>query len=80
MPVVLRDRGFRLYFYANEGNPLEPPHVHAERGDAEAKVWLQPEVKLAYNDGFSAAALRDVLELVTVNRSRLEQAWHEFFG
>jgi len=25
MPVVLRIRGFKFYFYANEGD--EPPHV-----------------------------------------------------
>ncbi len=80
MPVVLRADGFRLFFYANEGNPREPIHVHVERGDAEAKVWLRPTVELAYNDGFDARTLREVLNLVRTHRGRIERAWHEFFG
>jgi hypothetical protein len=47
MPVVLRRDGFRFFFYSNEGNPLEPPHVHVRRADAEAKFWLKPDVALA---------------------------------
>jgi hypothetical protein len=47
MPVVVRVAGFRLFFYANEGQPREPVHVHVERGDGEAKFWINPEVRLA---------------------------------
>jgi hypothetical protein len=35
MPTVLRVGPFRFFFYAGDGN--EPPHVHVEHGDAEAK-------------------------------------------
>ncbi|WP_248843036.1 DUF4160 domain-containing protein [Comamonas thiooxydans] len=28
MPVILRYQGFKLFFYSNEGNPLEPAHIH----------------------------------------------------
>ena len=41
MPTVLFVQDWRLYFYSNEGN--EPMHVHAVKGDAECKFWLQPE-------------------------------------
>jgi hypothetical protein len=79
VPVVLRVAGFRLFFYANEGQPREPVHVHVERGDGEAKFWISPDVRVAYNDGMDAKALREALELVEANRERIEQAWHEFF-
>jgi len=79
MPVVMRVAGFRLFFYANEGQPREPVHVHVERGDGEAKFWINPDVRVAYNDGMDAKALREALELVEANRERIEQAWHEFF-
>ena len=79
MPVVLRVAGFRLFFYANEGQPREPVHVHVERGESEAKFWIDPDVRVAYNDGMDAKALREALELVETNRERIEQAWHEFF-
>ena len=29
-----------FFFYAEEGT--EPPHVHVDKGDGSAKLWLQP--------------------------------------
>jgi len=80
MPTVLRRNGFRFFFYSNEGNPLEPPHVHVCRSDAEAKFWLKPDVVLARNDGFDATTLRRIAKLLTENRKLLEAAWHEYFA
>jgi Domain of unknown function (DUF4160) len=51
MPVLFRYRGFRFFFYSNEGTPREPVHVHVGKDAMEAKFWLRPEVGLAYNDG-----------------------------
>jgi hypothetical protein len=79
MPVVFRNAGFRFFFYSNEGNPREPVHVHVERGGSEAKFWLHPQVSVAYNDGFSAKTLRELLVLIEANREDIEKAWHEFF-
>ena len=36
MPTLLRVEGFRFFFYSNERQ--EPPHVHVEKGDGEAKL------------------------------------------
>jgi len=80
MPVVFRSGGFRFFFYANEGSPREPTHIHVERGEQQAKLWLRPEVSIAYNDGFNARALREMLKLVEANRERIEKAWNDFFG
>jgi hypothetical protein len=79
MPLVFRLRGFKFFFYSNEGTPREPVHVHVEKGDAEAKFWLKPEVRVAYNDGYSARTLRELLEIVEANKDRIERAWNEFF-
>lgn len=80
MPVIFRVGRFRFFFYANEGTPREPPHVHVDHGDNEAKFWLRPHVRVAYNDGFNAKTLREVLDLVVANRERAERAWNDFFG
>lgn len=40
MPTLLRIEGFRFFFYSSERQ--EPPHVHVENADGEAKLWLQP--------------------------------------
>ncbi|MEK9565084.1 MAG: DUF4160 domain-containing protein [Deltaproteobacteria bacterium] len=41
MPTVLLVRGWRFFFYSNEGQ--EPPHIHVKRGSAQAKFWLNIE-------------------------------------
>ncbi|MCF5762342.1 DUF4160 domain-containing protein, partial [Aeromonas veronii] len=52
MPVILRINGYRFFFYSNEGDPLEPAHVHVSKAGNEAKIWLEPETVLSRNDGF----------------------------
>ena len=42
MPTVLYVKGWRLYFYSNEGR--EPMHVHAMKAESERKYWLNPEL------------------------------------
>jgi hypothetical protein len=59
MPTVFRAAGFRFFLYSNEGDPREPVHIHAERGGSEAKFWINPDVRVAYNSGFNAKVLRE---------------------
>jgi hypothetical protein len=58
MPVVFRFNGIRFHFFSNEGDPLEPVHIHAQRAECLAKIWVHPEIQLADNYGFSASELR----------------------
>ena len=55
-------------------------HIHVERGDAEAKFWISPVVRIAHNDGFNARTLREVAGLIEANRERIEEAWDGHFG
>jgi hypothetical protein len=80
MPTVFRERGFRFFFYSNEGSPREPVHIHVEKDDVEAKFWLRPEVCVAYNDGYDARTLRELAAVVDIQRERIERAWDEYFG
>jgi Domain of unknown function (DUF4160) len=80
MPVILRIDGFKFQFYGNEGNPREVVHIHVRQGRDEAKFWLSPDVRLAYNRGLSGHALNRAQRLVEANRAELERAWHEFFS
>jgi hypothetical protein len=80
MPTVWTEDGFRFFFYSNEGSPREPVHIHVEKGADEAKFWLRPEVRVAYNDGYDARTLRRLIAMVEANRERIERAWDEFFG
>ncbi|MGH8182195.1 MAG: DUF4160 domain-containing protein [Rhodanobacteraceae bacterium] len=79
MPVVFRHRGYRFYFYSNEGSPREPMHVHVGKDDSEAKIWIEPSIAVAYNDGFNARTLRELLKIVEQNRLRIARVWHDYF-
>ena len=57
MPVGFRYKGFRFFFYSNEGNPREPVHVHVVGDGGEAKFWVTPLVSLAVSNGLSARTL-----------------------
>lgn len=76
MPTVLRVGPFRFFFYAGDGS--EPPHVHVERDEGEAKFWLDP-VRLERSRGFSRKEINRLRELVEENREKLLESWHEFF-
>ena len=80
MPTIFRERSFRFFFYSNEGSPREQVHIHVEKDDMEAKFWLEPVVRVAYNDGYDARVLRQLLEIVEANRDLIERVWNEFFG
>ncbi len=79
MPVVLRYQGYKFFFYSNEGNPLEPVHIHVRLAGKEAKFRLVPDVSVVRNDGFDARTIRLLHEIVTVNRNFLEDEWHGYF-
>lgn len=80
MPVVFRIESYKFFFYANEGDPREPVHIHARSGEMEAKFWLTPEIRIAYNDGFDARSQRRLMRIIETNRERIMRRWDEFFA
>jgi hypothetical protein len=80
MPVVFRHLGIRFYFFSNEGDPREPVHVHATRSDADAKLWLIPDVRVAESVGFSRREQADLVRVVETRRDEIMRVWHEHFG
>jgi hypothetical protein len=65
MPTILFIRGWRLFFYSNEGN--EPPHIHARKGDVELKYWLDADnfdIEEAYGYNASSRDRRDVRKII----------------
>jgi hypothetical protein len=76
-PTVLHEGPYRFFFYS--GDRSEPPHVHVERDDEQAKIWLQP-VSVARNWGFSATELRRVEAIVEEHQATLLESWNEFFS
>ena len=77
LPTIIRENGFRLFFFADEGG--EPPHVHVEYQGAVAKFWIQP-TSLVSNFGLSGADIRKASALVQKHEKLVLEKWNEFFS
>jgi len=77
MPVALRVKGYRFFFFSLEGH--EPPHIHVEQAERFAKFWLTP-VSLAKSRGFRSNELSEIQKIVEENRDTLLEKWNEHFS
>jgi hypothetical protein len=77
MPTVLRIGPYEFFFWSNERQ--EPPHIHVERDEDEAKFWLDP-VRMAASHGFRPRELRRIQLLVIENEAFLREQWDAYFG
>lgn len=78
MPTVLRDGSYRFFFYSNEGDPREAPHIHVTAGSRTAKFWLDA-VELAANRGFRPSEIKEIRGLVERHRRVFLEAWDAHF-
>ena len=77
MPTIFRDGPYRFFFYS--GDRDEPMHVHVERDDKIAKVWLEP-LRLCNSGGFKRAELSKILRIIEQNREIMMEAWNDYFN
>ena len=80
MPVVFTWNGYRFHFFANEGNPREPLHIHVSRAGAKAKFWLYPDVKVEYNRGYETREIKRIAAVLIERRDEIEDKWNDFFA
>ncbi len=79
MPTILLIMGWRLFFYANEGN--EPTHVHCRKGDMECKYWLERDkfdLEEAFSYNLSSKDQREIKKIIYEHFEYIEQQWDEF--
>ncbi len=77
MPTLHRILGYIFSFYSNKNN--EPPHVHVEKGGAEGKIWLEPEIKPEFFIGFNPKEKKKIMEIVNANAENFILNWYEHF-
>ena len=76
-PTVLREAGFRCYFFSREETRM---HVHVYHAEGEAEFWLEPQVELATNYGLSQRRLARAQRLVLEHEDEIRNAWRAHFG
>jgi len=80
MPKVFIWKGYRFHFFSNEGDPLEPIHIHVRKGPNIAKFWIEPVVSLANNYGFVSKELSGFKVEIEEKKELIKEKWHEHFN
>jgi len=86
MPQVFKVGSYLVYFWLNEGMPLEPIHVHVAEGKPSAngtKIWLtkRGRVILANNASkIPATKLRIIMDVIEARHEEIEDLWKKKFG
>jgi hypothetical protein len=79
MPTILLIRGWRFFFYANEGN--EPIHIHCRKGEKECKYWLDRrnfDLEEAFSYRMNGKDKREVKKMIFDNFEYIETEWNKF--
>ncbi|RJP90511.1 MAG: DUF4160 domain-containing protein [Desulfobacteraceae bacterium] len=77
MPTILTAGPYRFFFYSSDRD--EPVHVHIEREDNIAKIWLDP-IRLQNSGGFSRSEINQILSIIGKHQIELMEAWNDYFG
>lgn len=79
MPKIFEWKGYIFFFFSNEGDPLEPIHVHVRKGENIAKFWISPEVSLASSWGMSSQELSMLENAIKEHKAQIVEKWNEYF-
>ena len=80
MPVVLRYKGYKFFFYSNEGN--EPIHIHAEKNGMECKYWLnveEYEIAEAHAYNLTIQMKREIKKIIYDHFDYIVSEWNNYF-
>ncbi len=86
MPQIFKFGSYWVYFWTNEGKPVEPVHVHISKGNPSAnatKVWITSTGKcyLCHNNShIPTHTLHNLMRLIETQSDTVIQKWIEYFG
>ena len=78
MPTIIFLFGWRIFFYADEGN--EPLHVHCQKAEMEAKFWLDSDTRaitVVFAHKMKPKDMREVRGIISTHFAVIERAWAE---
>ena len=86
MPQLLRIGPYSIYFWSNEGDPLEPIHVHISEGRAKStatKILITStwNVNLSNNNSqIPERILKKLMRMIAANSDDIINEWINRFG
>lgn len=81
MPQIFRFGAYWIYFWTNEGDPLEPIHVHISEGRATStatKLWITSTGKVILSNNNSKIPdkiLRKLIRMIEANSTDIIDEW-----
>ncbi|MCX6321307.1 MAG: DUF4160 domain-containing protein [Bacteroidia bacterium] len=76
-PTVLKYKEYRLFFFSREEKRM---HIHVSSQNGEVKYWIEPEIELAQNIGFSEKQLNEVKHFILKHKNEITDAWIKHFN
>jgi hypothetical protein len=76
-PTVLKYKEYRFFFFSREEKRM---HIHVLSQNGEAKYWLEPEIELAQNIGFSEKQLNEIIRIIVKHKTEIINAWGKHFN
>lgn len=86
MPQIFKVGSYWVYFWTNEGKPIEPIHVHVSQGSPSGnatKLWITKAGKclLCHNNSqIPAHVLRNITAIIEARSDEIRAKWLAYFG
>lgn len=85
MPQIFKVAGYLVFFWANEGEPSEPIHVHIIRGTPSGnstKVWITKSghcLLCNNNSQIPERVLRNIMDVIETRSLDIVNKWYDYF-
>lgn len=76
-PKFKQEDGFVFKIFSNEEERM---HIHVVKAEKEAKYWLEPEIELAENYGFTSKELKKITKIVMDYGNEFKKLYAEHIG
>lgn len=76
MPTILRENGYRFFFFSNEHLPK---HIHVEKSDKYLKVEIET-LNILNSFKMTSKEQKEVIDIVNKHQKDFLEAWNEYFN
>lgn len=76
-PVFAREKGYIFKVYSNEEERM---HIHVMKDGHSAKFWLEPNIELAKNSGFTDVQLKEIERIIKIYANNFKKQYKEHIG
>ncbi|MBQ9063824.1 MAG: DUF4160 domain-containing protein [Blautia sp.] len=86
MPQVFKIGSYWVYFWTNEGDPVEPVHVHISMGHPSpnaTKVWITRRGRCLLcnnNSRIPEHVLNNIIRIIEARSSDVLRKWNDYFN